>query len=127
MDRRDFIIRSAISSLIASFPSVFLSRQTLIIKPTGADDSMVINTTLRASARVGIPALLAEGVFTVTETIIVPVGARIIGQGKLSKIKFSTEAAHEVIRIDEPHLKHPVKKLFIENRNSPVPFIAIIG
>ena len=73
----------------------------------------------------GVPAVLATGVVTVTGTIIVPAGARLISKGRSSRVIFNAGATHEVIRIEEPHLEHPVKRLFVENRNSIVPFMRI--
>lgn len=127
MNRRDFIISTAVSGLIANLPTVSHAGERIIIKPSGKDDTHAINSALRASARIGIPATLAEGEFTIKNTIIVPAGARFICKGRLSKIIFSTDTTHEVIRIEEPHLERPVKTLFVENRSSTVPFLAIIG
>jgi hypothetical protein len=127
MNRRQFIKYSAIQSMVLTYPSVTLSGTLIVIRPSGGDDTDAINTALRASARVGEPAILAEGAFTITDTIYVPPGSRLIGQGKSSCVAFKGGKAGVVIRIGEPHNKDAVQRLFVEDRRSPVPFMAMIG
>lgn len=127
MDRREFIKLSALGSLLVSFPCIALEKTQLVVHSSGGDDTDAINAALRASARIGDPVALAKGYFRVTGTIVVPAGARLIGQGRLSSVSFDGRKVGEVIQIEEPHADCSVKCLYVEDRYSPVPFTAIIG
>lgn len=127
MNRRQFLTYSALQGFIAACPSVSLSGTQIVIAPSGGNDTEAINAALRASAHTGYPAALQQGAFTVTDTIHVPAGARLIGQGDASRVSFRGGRTGVVIRICEPHQVNAVKGLLVEDQRSPVPFIAMIG
>ncbi|MEZ5543576.1 MAG: hypothetical protein R3F42_16300 [Pseudomonadota bacterium] len=127
MNRRQFLTYSALQGFIAACPSVSLSATQIVIAPTGGDDTEAINAALRASAHSGYPAALQHGAYTVTDTIHVPSGARLIGLGNASRVSFRGGRTGVVIRIDEPHRDNAVRGLLVEDQRSAVPFIAMIG
>ncbi len=127
MDRREFIKRSAATSLIGAYPSVVFSSTELVIEPSGGNDTNAINAALKASARTGNPAVLSEGAFTITDSIVVPVGACLIGKGKSSTIAFEGGNVGVVVRVEQPSSKPAVTNLYVEDKRSSVPFVALIG
>lgn len=127
MNRRDFIKLSAISGLVASYPAISFADCGITIRPSGRDDTDAINAALRASARTGDPAVLAYGDFTITNTITVPSGGKLVGRGRASLITFNRGNDGVVVRIEEPQTEDAVAGLVVEDKRSPVPFIAAIG
>ena len=127
MNRREFIKYSAVSGVVLAHPTVALSDNGIVIKPSGGDDTQAINAALTASARTGNAALLANGAFTITDTIFVPSGARLVGQGLKSPVSFRGGKVGVVMRIEEPHAVRPIEQLYVEDRRFPVPFFATIG
>lgn len=127
MNRREFIKYSAVSGMIALHPTVVLSRAQIIIEPSGEDDTDAINTALRASARIGDPAILANGVFTITDAIVVKSGGQLIGRGQESLVIFRGSKAGVIVRAEEPCDEKSVSNLIVKDGRSPIPFIARIG
>ena len=127
MNRRQFIQYTAIQSFIFACPTVSFSGTQIVIKPSGGDDTEAINAALRASAVTEYPAILARGTYTISDTIHVPSGARLIGRGNLSRVIFNGSKGGVVVRVDEPHKENAVKSLLVEDQRSSVPFIALIG
>ena len=127
MNRREFIKYSAVTSLIAVHPTVALSDSYILIRPSGKDDTAAINAALKASARSGNTAMLAKGAFTISDTIFVPCGARLIGQGVSSPVHFEGGKLGVVVSIEEPHADNPIQRLYVKDRRFPVPFVANIG
>jgi hypothetical protein len=127
MNRREFIQYTVIQSFIASCPTVSFIGTQIVVKPSGGDDTEAINAALKASAVTKYPALLGKGIFIISDTLFVPSGARLIGRGISSRVVFNGGKAGVVVRVDEPHKKNAITNLFVEDKRSLVPFIALIG
>ncbi len=127
MNRREFIKYSAVTGLTFTYPTIALSKNGIVIKPSGGDDTQAINAALTASARTGDVAILANGAFTITDTILVPSGARLLGKGLKTPVSFQGGKVGVVMRIEEPHVNKPIEQLYVEDRRFPVPFFAKIG
>jgi hypothetical protein len=127
MDRREFIKHTATSSLLAAYPTVVYSGAEITVKPSGSDDTSSINNALRASARTGDPVRLLKGNFSVTDSIVIVSGSRLIGSGKTTAVTFNGGKDGIVIRIDEPVMRNSVVNLYVEDKRSPVPFVSLIG
>ena len=127
MDRREFIKRTATSGLIAAYPTVVFSGSEITVRPSGSDDTSAINNALQASARTGDPVRLLEGSFTVSDSIILPAGSRLIGAGKTTPVTYTGGNDGIVIQIEEPFVSQSVINLYVEDKRSPVPFVSLIG
>ncbi|MCX2981806.1 hypothetical protein EYC98_13150 [Halieaceae bacterium IMCC14734] len=127
MNRREFFHLTAVGGIIASFPTVSLCRESIYLMPSGGDDTEAINTALKASARIGVPVILSQGAYTVTDSIIVLVGAKLISQGESSLITFTGQSTHAAITIHRPCHSDAVKNLHVKDSRSLVPMTAMIG
>jgi len=127
MKRRDFFKLTAVNAIISAFPTIAFSQNHIYIRPSGGDDTDTINMALKASARIGEPAIITKGVFTIKNTITVPIGAKLISQGMSSLISYTGNNANSVIIIQKPCTSNSVKNLYVKDHRSIVSMIALIG
>ena len=127
MDRREFIKHTATSGLLAAYPTIIYSGDEISFIPSGSDDTNCINNALQASARTGDPVRLLTGNFSVTDSIVIVSGSRLIGAGKLTAVTFNGGKDGIVIQIAEPAMKQSVVNLYVEDKRSPIPFTSLIG